>query len=273
MQLFARFEVGLADATIAYDLSLPLPEAPRGLLVVVHGYGRSTRLAEAFKKRAARECLVLLAPVFDVEQYREFQILRGRTGPRVAADALNAACDDAARVFGFDPAPCAVVGFSAGAQFAHRYAMCFPEHVSALIAASAGWYTMPDLDVCFPHGCAPSDDLPEGLMALDGFLAIPTCVLVGERDTGRDELLRTSKAIDRAQGRNRLERAATWVQAVSACAVSRGKPSQVSLEILPESGHSAREAIRKGGLVRRSISFLTGPRTMPQPEAEPWSAH
>ena len=260
MQLLARFDVGMADSAIAYDISLPLPETPQGLLVVVHGHGRSTRLAEAFAKRAAREGLVLLAPIFGVEEYKDFQILRGQAGPLAAAEALNAACEDATRTFGLVPAPFALVGFSAGAQFAHRYAMCFPGRVAALVAASAGWYTMPEPELGFPYGCAESEDLPTGIERLDAFLSIPALVMVGEKDTARDALLRRSRAIDRAQGRNRLERAGAWVQAISRYAASRGVTPRLSLEVLPECGHSTREAIRQGGLVRRSISFLAGLR-------------
>ncbi len=268
MQLLTRFETGLPGSSIAYDVCKPLPESPRGLLVVIHGHGRSTRLAEAFTKRAATEELVLLAPVFDVEQYKDFQILRGSTGPLAAADALNTACDDASRIFGFTSSPFTIVGFSAGAQFAHRYAMCFPARVAALVAASAGWYTMPNRRLRFPYGCAASDDLPAGVHDLNGFLEIPVRVMVGENDTGRDALLRKSKSIDRAQGWNRLERAKNWVRALDSCASTRGVVSKVSLEVLPECGHSARDAIRKGGLVRRSISFLNRERTSPIHEAE-----
>jgi pimeloyl-ACP methyl ester carboxylesterase len=271
MQLFNRFDVRMADSVIAYDLSLPLLEDPRGLLVVVHGHGRSTRLAKAFAKRAARAGFVLLAPVFDVDRYRDFQLLRGSTGPLAAADALNAACEDAARTFGFAPTPIALAGFSAGAQFAHRYAMCFPERVAALMAASSGWYTMPDFELRFPYGCAASDDLPAGIQDLDNFLKIPVLVMVGENDTSRDVLLRKSRTVDRTQGRNRLERAGAWVQAFSSYASCRGLSSQISLELLPGCGHSVREAVRNGGLVRRSWRFLNDcvPLRLPAAEPEP----
>jgi len=272
MQRFVRFEALVANSSITYNVSLPPPESPRGVLVVIHGYSRTTTLAEAFAKPAARDGLLLLAPIFDADIYGSFQTLRGSSGPRAAADALNAAHEDATRLFGIASAPSSLVGISGGAQFAHRYAMCFPARVAALVAASAGWYTMPDPHVGFPYGLAPSDDLPEGIGMLDEFVRIPIRVMVGDKDTRRDVLLRRSRAIDRVQGRNRLERAHRWVQAVSAYASSRGENSSIALEVLPGCGHSSREAVRKGQMVQRTMSFLVGCQTW-QPtaaSAEPW---
>jgi len=268
MQRFVRFETVVADSPLSYNVSVPPPESPRGLLVVIHGYGRTTTLAEAFARPASRDGLLLLAPIFDAENYDSFQILRGPSGPRTAADALNAACDDAIRLFGMAPAPFLLVGISGGAQFAHRYAMCFPAQVAALVAVSAGWYTMPDPRVHFPYGCAASDDMPGGIPGLEEFLRIPIRVMVGENDTRRDVLLRRSTAIDRVQGRNRLDRAHMWVQAILDYASSRGVNSRIALEVLPDCGHSAHEAVKKGQLVQRTMRFLVGHQPWSPPAAE-----
>jgi pimeloyl-ACP methyl ester carboxylesterase len=272
MQRFVRFEAAVADSIIAYNVSLPPPPSPRGVLIVIHGHSRTTTLVEAFARAAARDELLLLAPIFDTDHYDDFQVLRGRAGPGAAADALNAAYEDAARSFGFAPAPFLLAGISGGAQFAHRYAMCFPGQVAALVAASAGWYTMPDPQVAFPCGCAASDDMPAGIPALDAFVRLPIRVMVGERDTTRDVLLRRSAAIDRVQGRNRLQRARAWVRAIADYAHSRDLYSPVALEILPDCGHSSREAVRKGQIVQRTMSFLAGLQTgkSPAASAEPW---
>jgi pimeloyl-ACP methyl ester carboxylesterase len=120
-----------------------------------------------------------------------------------------------------------------------------------------GWFTMPDPHVAFPFGCAPSIDLPAGVPDLKGFLELPTRVMVGERDVERDGQLRASPFLDGTQGIHRLERARRWVDAVSRAADDHGLEGSVSLEILPDSGHSTREAICKGGLVERTLSFLT----------------
>lgn len=254
---FSAFEVKVQDSTISYYVSPARPGQRRSPLVVVHGRSRSTmRLAKAFAEGAYQEGFSLLVPVFDTENYHDYQILRGLAGPCAAAHALNAACADAALRFGFTPEPIALIGFSAGAQFAHRYAMRFPERVTSLVVAAAGWYTMPRPRIAFPYGCAPSIDMPEGIQELGAFFRIPTRVMVGDSDVDRDNKLRTSPALDEDQGVHRLERARRWVDAVCLSAVESGVIPQIHLEILPESGHSAKEAIHNGGLVKRSITFL-----------------
>jgi pimeloyl-ACP methyl ester carboxylesterase len=155
------------------------------------------------------------------------------------------------------PAPFALTGFSAGAQFAHRYAMRFPGQVTSLVSVSAGWYTLPYTNLAYPFGCAPSVDLPEGIQDIDKFLRIPTRVMVGENDIKRNMWLRTSPALDESQGSHRLGRAQSWVEAVSRTATARNITASISLEILPNCGHSSITAIRRGHLVQRSISFLT----------------
>lgn len=260
MQQFTTHEVGKQGGAIAYRVSLPLSGARRGILVVVHGHSRSPALAEAFMEPATGDGYVLVVPFFDVEEFEDFQILRGSAGPRAAADAFNAVCEDVGRRFDVAPAPISLVGFSGGAQFAHRYAMCFPQRVATLVSASAGWYTMPDAQVGFPYGLAESADMPEGIRNLDDFLRLPIRVMVGENDSRRDSSLRASVLIDETQGQNRLERARAWVQAMHTVALSRGLAPAISIEVLPGTGHSADQAVRKGGLVWRSVSFLRSQR-------------
>jgi dienelactone hydrolase len=265
MTAFRAFEAATQSSTITYHVGPMRSDRSRGLLVIVHGNSRSVmRLAEAFAEKACQEGFILLAPVFDIETYDDFQILRGRAGSCAASDALDAACDDAHRRLGVAPAPFALVGFSAGAQFAHRYAMRSPKRVTGLVVAGAGWYTMPNPRLAFPFGCAPSIDMPEGIQDLGAFLRVPIRVMVGEKDVQRDSQLRTSPAIDECQGLHRLERAQRWVDAVSLSATDGGMRSQISLEILPHSGHSAAEAIRNGGLVQRSINFLANHQSSDQ---------
>jgi pimeloyl-ACP methyl ester carboxylesterase len=251
------FQAATRKGTITYHVGPVCSARLRGFLVVVHGCSRSVMLlAEAFAEVANSEGFAVLVPVFDRETYGGFQILRGLGGPTAASDALNAACDDAAWRLGIVPAPVALVGFSGGAQFAHRYAMRFPERVTGLVAAAAGWYTMPNPRVAFPFGCGPSSDMPEGIQDLGAFLRIPTRVMVGDRDVERDKHLRTSRAVDEEQGLHRFERAHRWVDALSRSAMDRGIRADIALEVLAGCGHSAAAAIRNGALVQRSVGFL-----------------
>lgn len=259
------YQAATQKGTITYHVGPVCSARLRGLLVVVHGRSRSVMLlAEAFAEAANAEGFTVLMPVFDRETYGGFQILRGLGGPNAASDALSAACEDAAWRLGIVPPPVALFGFSGGAQFAHRYAMRFPERVTGLVAAAAGWYTMPNPRLAFPFGCAPSSHMPEGIPDLGAFLRVPTRVMVGDQDVERDNHLRTSRAIDEEQGLHRFERARRWVDALSRSAMDRGIEADIALEVLPGCSHSAAEAIRNGALVQRSVSFLASHQASPQ---------
>ena len=49
-----------------------------------------------------------------------------------------------------------LVGFSGGAQFAHRFAMLYPGCVRRVVVAAAGWYTYIDPSRPFPLAAAPA---------------------------------------------------------------------------------------------------------------------
>jgi hypothetical protein len=92
---------------------------------------------------------VLVVPFFDVEEFEDFQILRGSAGPRAAADAFNAVCEDVGRRFDVAPAPISLVGFSAGLNSLIGMPCAFRNGSPHWSDASAGWYTMPDAQLAF----------------------------------------------------------------------------------------------------------------------------
>ena len=130
--------------------------------------------------------------------------------------------------FGGDPARIALAGHSAGAQFVHRYLMYVPEaRVGRVIAANAGWYTMPVRDVAFPYGLAGSgvDDA-----ALRRALQRPLTVMLGtaDNDPQHESLRRTPEA--QAQGPHRLARGEAFVAAGRRAAAERGIASGWTLQ-------------------------------------------
>lgn len=256
--MIEKIEVTGDTGPLSY-LFAPAPSMTAGVLAVVHGQGRSVeRLINAFAPRARLAGFSVLAPIFSDTLYHGYQRLGGAGGACAAAGAFSAICDDVYRRIGTDSVPTAIAGYSAGGQFAHRYAMAFPGRVSRLVVADAGWYTMPDPMVAFPFGCGPSIDVPGGLTQLDAFLSLPIRVMVGEGDVTRDAGLRVSPALDRSQGYNRLERAQCWTESVRRTAMERGIPPRISFELLPNCGHSAAEAVRKGRFVQRTVDFCLG---------------
>ena len=225
------------------------PDPRRPPLVCVHGISRDAQghLA-AFMDWAERTGTELLAPLFDRRRYRGYQRLKSSNRTLHAAAALDALRDETGGA-----RPCLLYGFSGGAQFAHRYALVRPERVAGIALAAAGWYTFPTAAASFPYGIAPGR-LP-GSLAIDfpGFLQLPKCVLVGDRDVERDQSLRSSRVLDREQGDNRVARATAWVAAVNRASAKAGQDPACRLVVVRGAGHDWQECYEHG----RMHEFVT----------------
>ena len=226
-------------------------------LVAVHGIRRGAReQAALFGARAAALGRVVVAPLFDIERWPAYQRIGGARRSDEALLELLEGLRAEGLIGGerFD-----LFGFSAGAQFAHRFAMLHPGRVHQLSVASAGWYTFPD-NASFPYGLRTcggslgrsgrSDELAARMRAsLDDFLRLPIQVLVGSRDRVRDANLRGGPEINRQQGRDRCARAARWVDALTVEAAVRGIERRIRLTALPGVGHDFAACVRRAGLV------------------------
>lgn len=106
-------------------------------------------------------------------------------------------------------------GHSAGAQFAHRFPLfCPTAPVRRLIAAGAGWYTLPEVGREFPYG------LHHPLLGFDDrtarrWTAFPLVLMRGTRDIVRDPHLRRTPEAE-AQGATRYQRAGRMLAAAEA---------------------------------------------------------
>jgi pimeloyl-ACP methyl ester carboxylesterase len=229
---------------LGYQLFVPPRIAHSHLLVVVHGVQSSAAtMIQRFTPMAKRFGVVLLAPDFTGTSYRGYQRLSGK-GSLDAAAALDRVVHVEAQRLRLDPHACDLFGFSGGGQFAHRYAMTRPERVRRLIVGAAGWYSECDAELPFPEGMGGKASAE----TLRRFLAVPVIVAVGAEDTARDRNLRRSVALDRRQGRSRLERARFWHLHLEEAAIQHGVSGNFTLKILPQTGHRFRDAIDRGGL-------------------------
>ncbi|MEM7496854.1 MAG: alpha/beta hydrolase [Pseudomonadota bacterium] len=255
----ARARVELVEAAGPTGLSawVALPER-RGPdptpLIAVHGIKRGARAqAAGFAARASAAGRPVVAPLFDTARWPLYQqaVRRGR-----ADLALATLLDDLGLAGLPGTGRIDLFGYSAGAQFAHRFAMMHPQRVRRLSLAAAGWYTFPD-DAPFPYGLGArrtvagrSDSVDWGaLMAarLAEFLAIPKLVAVGGADTLSDETLRRGAEIDRHQGANRVARARTYAAALEDAAAARGIATPPPrLTILPGVTHDFTECLAGG---------------------------
>lgn len=236
---------------LSYRAFVPSGPAPAPPLVLVHGRSRAAvRQFRAFLPAAIARGVAVIAPTFPPEQFAGYQSLAGTDGPLAARDGLLGTLDDARTHLGLVTDEVDLVGFSGGAQFAHRFAMVAPDRVRRAVVAAAGWYTYLD-ERPFPRGLG-------GIEAVDvaAFLRVPVHVLVGDRDVERGPSLRTGGSIDRRQGANRIVRALRWTDHLEDVARARGLPTRVSFDLLTDTGHSFAEAADRGGLVTRTFDFL-----------------
>jgi pimeloyl-ACP methyl ester carboxylesterase len=124
----------------------------------------------------------------------------------------------------------AVLGFSRGAQSAHRFAMRHPDRITALVALSAGTYTMPTSTAAYPFGMGAFSSNNHG-KEFDAicFARLHAFVGVGRDDDVDGDVVREWDAVG---GTNRLERAMRFADAL------RTMRLDVEFQIFPGVGHA-----------------------------------
>lgn len=101
-------------------------------------------------------------------------------------------------------------GHSAGSQYIHRMmSLGFRDKVAAAVAANAGTYAMPVLDVDFPYGLGGT---PVDEAALKAWLQFPLTVMAGTLDIDTESEHFPKEAMAMAQGGTRFERAHRYVE-------------------------------------------------------------
>jgi poly(3-hydroxybutyrate) depolymerase len=192
-------------------LVVPPIVGPRTRLVVVlHGVLRNgADYAERWAPIAAPGDHVVLAPEFDMARWpgaRAYNLgnATGR-GPSSFA-ALEVLCDAVRAQVGVADPRLILWGHSAGAQFVHRFMLFRPlAPVRLAIAASAGWYTAPDLGLSWPYGLAHRR-LRFTEADVRRWASRPVVLMRGARDVFADGNLRTTPEAMR-QGPHRHRRA------------------------------------------------------------------
>jgi len=217
------------------------------LVVAIHGISRDAKeMAELLLPEARARDYALLAPHFEPAAYDDYQRL-GRRGRGARADlALIEAWKRLEAAADCEFGPIYLLGFSGGAQFAHRFVMAHPGRVDAATIASAGWYTDPAPRRRYPTGLRVDGELAGVRLEPLRFLRVPMLVTVGTRDTKRDASVRSNPRLDERQGRNRFERAKRFCQKMGEAAATRGIESRTSLIEIPNAGHSVSQCVEHG---------------------------
>jgi pimeloyl-ACP methyl ester carboxylesterase len=218
------------------DSVLREPAAPVSLVLVLPGLGGVGRdLAEPFVAPAEVHRWLLLAPSPAYDPIVDGESLS-------AADlrvdqSLVALVDQVATHSPFHIATTIdMVGFSRGAQSAHRFALRHPERVAALASFSAGTYTMPTSQEPYPLGMGDfafwNHQRPFDSVSLTRVRAL---IGVGELDTNPADVVREWDSVG---GTTRVERATRFAQAL----LKLGVPER--LQIYPGVGHRFVNAMR-----------------------------
>lgn len=127
-------------------------------------------------------------------------------------------------------------GHSGGGQFVRRLVLFYPEaRYARAIAANPGYYTMPNMETRFPYGLEGTPVTPETLAQS---FRRDFVVLLGEKDTKRDDPnLRKTPEAD-AQGPNRLQRGKRFYTDSRTQATTLNVPFRWQLRTVPNAGHS-----------------------------------
>jgi pimeloyl-ACP methyl ester carboxylesterase len=211
------------------------PSLEATLVIVLSGLGGEGRdLAQEFVSAAEEHRWLLLAPSpgYDPVANESLTLADLRVD-----ESLATLADQVIAQTRFHVAPAIdVIGFSRGAQSAHRFALRHPERVAALATLSAGTYTMPTSSAPYPVGVGDfalwNHQRPFDLADLRH---VRVFVGVGAADANPADVAR---AWDGVGGTTRLERGTRFAQALE----QLGVPSRFAT--YPGVGHAFVPAMR-----------------------------
>ncbi|MEL6189994.1 MAG: alpha/beta hydrolase, partial [Myxococcota bacterium] len=228
-----------------------MPSTP--IVFALHGANRNARgMRDNWIPKADQFGLVILAPRFDEATfpggsgYILGNVFDNGNEPGGAAPKpqrewsfsyLEPLFDEAKRRLSSTVETYELFGHSGGAQFAHRFIYFVPaSRARRIVAANAGWYTVPDSSVAFPYGLGGAPVASTSSLWFGRSLT----VLLGDEDTdpGSAGLRHTPEAD--AQGQHRFERGQFFFRRSEEVARDEGQPSSWNLEVTPGVGHDAR---------------------------------
>ena len=212
----------------------------------MHG---ASRAGEGYRKAwipfAEKGGYVLLVPEFSRKEFPgntyEQGSMVGRDGTRYPESqwtytAVEDIFDAVRKANGFSAPAYDIYGFSAGGQFLHRFLFFKPDaRYRVAVAASAGWYLMPDFEIEYPYGFAGSGVGKDPVARAFGRRVV---VLLGGADTDPNhyQLRRTPQAM--RQGANRLDRGHAFYERARRAAAEWQTPFNWRLEVAPGVPHS-----------------------------------
>jgi len=239
-----RQTIGIAGAPITVFTYRPPNCSDPSLLLVFHGVARNARTYRDYARPLAdRNCLLLVAPLFD---QRDFPGWRYQRGGIVKGGAVQPSSNWSGRLVPAlvewvrqqegRPLAYSLLGHSAGGQFLERLAAFVPTEARRIVVANPGSYVFPSLEIAAPYGLGKVYAGAEGEAQLRGYLELPLTIYLGAADTRED---RDDSSDARAQGASRHQRGVNAFDAGRKLAQERGWAFNWRLVELPGVGHSA----------------------------------
>jgi poly(3-hydroxybutyrate) depolymerase len=221
----------------------------RPIVFVMHGMKRNAdEYRDQWHELAKKHEFLLVVPEFNerhfpgAEAYNLGNIFDsdGKVRPRAdwSFSAIEPIFDEVRRRYGMTARGYALYGHSAGAQFVHRFLYHVPNaRVTRVVAANAGWYTMPVFNVEYPYGLRNS---VVSSMDLAAALQLPVTVLLGDQDIDPQHrsLNREPEAL--LQGAHRFERGHAFFDSAADAAGRLGVPFGWRLVVVPGADHDNR---------------------------------
>jgi pimeloyl-ACP methyl ester carboxylesterase len=225
------------------------------VIVLIHGISRNAKeIINQFSKHdsATENGELLIAPIFSKQFATDYQRLgRMGKGPRADYLLMSIINEVSANLSIQSSLPIYIFGFSAGAQFAHRFAFAHPNQVKKVALASAGWYTFPDKSTHYPLGLKLHNEFNDIEFQLERILRTKYKVFIGEHDTKRKKGFNKNAQIDAQQGENRKIRAYSWVNQMNKSYKKFNINNNVSLEVLNDVDHDFIECNKKAQLIEK----------------------
>ncbi len=218
------FEVNQSNVSTSMNVFYHIPDEDvenMPVLFVMHGAGReASDMRNAWVSEANAKGFIVIAPEFTEQSfpggsgYILGNVFMDGNNPTAstqnperdwAFSLIEPMFDKFKSLSGNHASRYNMYGFSAGAQFAHRFMFFKPNaRFDKVFAAGAGWYTIPDISVSFPYGLAesPLEDKP-----LEVYFSKELILQIGTLDNNPNESgLRRNEIVDE-QGDNRYDRA------------------------------------------------------------------
>lgn len=218
------FDVNRSDGNLNMIVYYHIPEGDvdnMPVLFSLHGNGRNaTGVRNAWVKEANAKNFILVAPEFSDadfpggDGYILGNVFEDGDNPSSATlnpeedwafSVIEPLFDEIKALTGNTSSQYNVFGFSAGAQFAHRFMMFKPDaRFDKILASAAGWYTVPDVSISFPYGI---DQSPIEDVSASSYFSTDFTLQIGTLDNDPNaSSLRRNSVVDQ-QGNNRYDRA------------------------------------------------------------------